>query len=123
MDIINKIDKVLNEVVDETITLYRGLEKKFDADHDLSSTDSPVDYSTWTNNPQLAREYAGKNGYVYKINLPKTELKDEYIDHDGERALVYKTGKSAGLNRVRGDEYLIYHDHDLFNIDSITEYK
>ena len=105
------------------ITLYRGLTKPFDPKHDLSTTDAPNGYSTWTDNPELATQYAGNGGYVYKIDLPLTELKSEYIDSDGERALFFNNQKKAGLNNISGNEYLVYNHHDMFNPSNIKLYK
>jgi len=107
----------------KTITLYRGLENKFNPSHDLTSTDAPRGYSTWTDNPKLAREYAGKNGFVYQIELLKSEEGETFIDDDGERPLFYNS-KKAGLNGVSGNEYLVYNDHDDYSHDlvKITNY-
>ena len=104
-----------------SVRLYRGLEQKFDKNYNLSSTDAPSGYSTWTDNPELAKQYAGKNGRVYKIDLPKNELKKELIDIDGERALFLDNQKAAGLNGVSGKEYLLYNDHELYNPNLIKE--
>lgn len=118
----NKI-KLIKDRIQENKTsnliLYRGLESEFNPNHDMSHTDAPNGYSTWTDNKELAKQYAGINGYIYKIELPMSELKDSYIDNDGERALVYKNNKPAGLNGVKGNEYLVYHYHDLFKINDI----
>lgn len=105
----------------KVIRLYRGLEKKFDPKHNLSTTDAPTGYSTWTDNKELAKQYAGKNGYIYYMDLPKIELKKEYIDEDGERALFFDNKKPAGLNGVKGKEFLVYTEHDLFDSKNIKE--
>ena len=43
-----------------------------------------------------------------------------FLLHDeGERGLFFNNEKGAGLNNVFGDEYLIYHDHELFNASLI----
>ena len=116
--------KIIFESTDANIIpLYRGLNKQFDPKYDLSTTDAPNGYSTWTDNPDLASQYAGKGGYVYKIDLPENELKSEYIDSDGERALFFNNQKKAGLNNVSGNEYLVYNHHDLFNISNVQLYK
>jgi len=107
----------------DTITLYRGLREKFDKNFDLSKTDAPTGYSTYTDNPNLAREYAGKNGKVYKIELPKNQLGKELLDNNGDRSLFLNNEKKAGLNNVSGNEYLIYNHHDLYNPNSISEFK
>jgi len=105
------------------ITLYRGLGQEIDSEHDLTTTDAPTGYSTWTDNPELARQYAGNKGNIYKIDLPRRELGNSYIDDEGERALFFNNEKPAGLNNVFGDEYLIYHDHELFNPSLIQLYS
>ncbi len=111
------------EETNNTKVLYRGLEKEFDSEYDLDSTDAVSGYSTWTDNPELARRYAGKGGYVYKLELPLSEMGDEYIDEDGERALFFNNEKKAGLDGISGDEYLVYHHHDLFDINSIILFE
>ena len=103
----------------ETITLYRGLETPFDPNHDMSSTDAPNGYSTWTNNLSLAKEYAGSDGFIYEITLPTTLMGEDYIDVDGERPLFFNNEKAAGLHGVSGDEFLLYHDHDEFDANMI----
>ena len=95
--------------------LYRGLEKPFDSSYNLSSTDAPQGYSTWTDNPQLARQYAGDSGFVYEIELPKYSEGSDLIDNEGERALFVNNQKKAGLNNISGDEYLVYQGHDNFS--------
>jgi hypothetical protein len=106
-------------VADRKITLYRGLEREFDKSHDISSTDAPHGYSTWTDNIKLAREYAGQNGFIYKIELPESSMGDSFIDEDGERPLFFDNDKGAGLNGVSGKEYLVYQDHEDFSFDMI----
>jgi hypothetical protein len=102
------------------ITLYRGMENEYNSKHDLSKTDAPHGYSTWTDNPNLAKKYAGQNGFIYKITLPISQMGNEYMDADGERTLFFNNEKKAGLDNISGNEYLIYHHHDLFNEDSIS---
>lgn len=105
------------------IRLYRGMEKKFDPKYDLSTTDAINGYSTWTDNIELAKQYAGKNGYVYQLDLPKEEMGEELIDDNGERALFINNKKPAGLNNIIGDEYLVYTYHDLYNPNDIKLVK
>ncbi len=105
------------------IRLYRGMKNKFDSEYDLSNTDAPIGYSTWTDNLDLAKQYAGKNGYVYQIDLPKEELGNEIIDSDGERALFVNNQKSAGINGVSGDEYLVYTYHELYDPNMVKLVK
>ena len=99
--------------------LFRGLEKPFDKLYDNNRRDSPQGYSTWTDSIALAREYAGKDGFLYVIQIPNKEIKREYINNDGDRAFVYSTGKPAGLHGVSGNEYLLYEYHDSFTHDQI----
>jgi len=108
----------------KTITLYRGLEEKFNPSYDLSKTDAPIGYSTWTDNPKLAKQYAGKNGFVYKVELPESEIGESFIDENGERPLFFKNEKGASLNGISGKEYLVYHDHDNYstNLIKLTNY-
>lgn len=105
------------------IRLYRGINHKFDENFDLAKSDAPIGYSTWTDNPHLARAYAGENGFVYKIDLPKDKLGESYIDEDGERPLFFNNGKAAGLNNITGNEYLVYHYHDYYGSHLISELK
>ena len=58
-----------------------------------------------------------------KIDLPKNKLGNELINIDGERALFVNNGKKAGLNNIKGDEYLVYNDHDLYSSEMVSEFK
>ena len=122
-DIYESLDVALKRLVesDGTIRLYRGLTKAFDAKHDLSQTDAPNGYSTWTDNPKLARAYAGDAGHVYYIDLPIDQQGDELINADGERVLFVDNEKKAGLHGIGGREYLVYTHHDLYDPASIGE--
>jgi hypothetical protein len=115
--------KKISNNTDDSIKLYRGLTKEFDPNYNLASTDAPMGYSTWTDNPQLAKQYAGNDGFVYEIKMPKSKLGKELIDSTGERALVVNNKKPAGLNNVSGDEYLIYTGHDDYNPSQIKLYN
>jgi len=114
---------VKQEPKSDEVRLYRGLEQKFDKDFDLAKTDAPNGYSTWTDNPELARQYAGKDGLVYEIDLPKKQKGIDLINQDGDRALFLNNEKPAGLNGIKGEEYLLYNDHELYNPDLIKEFK
>jgi len=105
----------------DSVRLYRGMTSKFDKNFDLSKTDAPNGYSTWTDNPELARQYAGDKGHIYQIDLPKKQEGMELLNNDGDRVLFLDNQKKAGLNNVSGKEYLIYNDHDLYNPDLIKE--
>lgn len=106
----------------DTMKLYRGLTKEYDPSYSLASTDAPIGYSTWTDNPELAKQYAGEKGFVYQIDLPKNKKGIEMIDKDGERYLFLNNQKKAGLNKVSGDEYLVYNYHDDFSPNLIKRY-
>lgn len=106
-------------VKNDSIRLYRGLEQEFKKDYNLSSTDAPQGYSTWTDNPELAKQYAGENGRVYYIDLPKSELGKEIVDQNGERPLFIDNEKKAGLNNISGKEYLVYTYHDNYDVNQI----
>jgi hypothetical protein len=103
--------------------LYRGLETPFNANHDITITDAPNGYSTWTDNPALATKYAGETGHVYYIDLPIDKEGTELIDEHGERPLYINNQKPAGLDGITGDEYLIYVDHEDYASDLIIELK
>jgi hypothetical protein len=103
------------------IRLYRGMEQAFDKDYDLSKTDAPQGYSTWTDNIELAKQYAGENGRIYYIDLPVEQQGKELISESGDRALFVNNEKKAGLNNVSGNEYLVYNDHDAYTSDMVKE--
>lgn len=115
----NPPNPMLEATMPDTITLYRGLETKFNPNYDTNKTDAPPGYSTWTDNPDLARQYAGRHGFVYKLELPTSELGNEYIDVDGERVLFFANLKPAGLNGISGNEYLVYTHHEKYDPTSI----
>ena len=108
-----------------TLRLYRGLENKFDKSYDIMSTDAPAGYSTWTDSLALAKEYAGADGYVYYMDLPLEQLGDGVIDENpksetfGDRNLFFDNEKGAGINNAYGKEYLVYTEHDDFDIRDI----
>ena len=105
------------------IRLYRGMNQKFDFNYDLSKTDAPHGYITFTDNIELARQYAGKKGYIYKIDLPKKEQGEELVNSDGERVLFVNNKKPAGLNNISGNEYLVYTKHFLYSSNDIELVK
>lgn len=115
--------------VSGNIRLYRGLEQPFNPKHDITKTDAPQGYSTWTDNVKLAKQYAGEGGYIYYIDLPKSEMGDSPIDENpksdtyGDRYLFYFNNKPASLNGVKGKEYLVYTDHELYDVKKIKQYK
>ena len=127
MNILNELEYIIENI--NTVRLYRGLENKFDPNYNLTSTDAPHGYCTWTDNPELAKKYAGTDGYVYYIDLPKSEQGDSVIDENpnsetyGDRTLFFFNDKSCGLDGICGKEFLVYVDHDLFDISMIKEYN
>ena len=96
------------------ITLYRGLREEYKSSYDLCKTDAPNGYSTWTDNEKLAWQYAGLDGYVYSIQLPLIFMANDIFDANGERTLFLNNEKLCGLNGIGGNEYLVYHHHELF---------
>ena len=96
----------------KTIRLYRGLENPWDVSYDRSRMDSPIGYSTWTDNPSLAKQY-GK--YVYYIDLPLDMMGDDVMDSEGNRYLFYYKDKACGLNGVCGREYLVFDDYEDYS--------
>ena len=90
-----------------TVRLYRGLEQEYDPNYPSSRLDTNG-YESWTDNPELAKQYGEK---VYYIDVPENDIKNSYIDENpdsptyGDRYPLYKTTKSAGLNGVNGNEY------------------
>lgn len=114
-----KFTEWLKENKEDQIRLYRGLTQQFDDKYNLHKTDAPTGYSTWTDNPELAKQYAGGGGFIYYIDLPRSKLGNEIIDDEGERSLFFLNNKPAGLNQIRGNEYLIYTHHDLYDPSQI----
>ena len=92
---------------------FRGLQNKYDPDFDKSKLDNPNGYESWTDSYDLAKEYAGKDGYVYSIEIDKDKVnKEDIFDSDGERSLMYSNDKPVALREVSGEEYMLYTDHD-----------
>lgn len=94
---------------DSMMTLYRGLTQKYDPKYPVAKLDTSG-YESWTDNPELARQYGD---YVYSIDVPKTDIKDSYLDENpnsptyGDRNPIYGIDKKAGLNGISGKEYLL----------------
>lgn len=112
-----------------TIRLYRGLTQRFVSGYDLSKSDAPYGYGTWTDSLELAKQYAGANGYIYYIDLPVSEMGKSAIDENpksktyGDRFLFFFNAKPASLNGVKGREALVYTLHDLYSSTMVKEYK
>ena len=97
-------------------TYYRGLTQKYDPNYDKSKLDNPNGYESWTDSLELAKEYAGKNGYVYSVEIPNNEFNtDDIYDQDGERSLMYYNDKPVALHGVEGEEFMLYTDHEKWN--------
>ena len=97
-------------------TYYRGLTQKYDPNYDKSKLDNPNGYESWTDSLELAKEYAGKNGYVYSVEIPNNELNpDDIYDQEGERSLMYYNDKPVALHGVEGEEFMLYTDHEKWN--------
>lgn len=97
-------------------TYYRGLTQKYDPNYDKSKLDNPNGYESWTDSLELAKEYAGKDGYVYSVDVPDNELNpDDIYDQDGERSLMYYNNKPVALHGVEGEEFMLYTDHEKWN--------
>lgn len=105
----------------QMISLYRGLTSEFDQNFNLS--EAPAGYSYWTDNPDLAKQYAGSEGFVYRIELPLSEMGSAYIDDEGERPLFFKSDRQCSFNNICGNEYLLYHNHERFPREKITLFK
>lgn len=92
--------------------LYRGLSQEYDPNYPVSKLDTSG-YESWTDNPELARQY-GKN--VYYTDVPESDIKTSYMDENpqsetyGDRNLWHSITKPAGLNGISGTEYLLYMD-------------
>lgn len=104
------VSKVATDTAsDGMMTLYRGLEQKYDPKYPVAKLDTSG-YESWTDNPELARQYGD---YVYSIDVPKSDIKTSYLDEDpmsptyGDRNPIYEIDKKAGLNGVSGKEYLL----------------
>ena len=94
-------------------TLFRGLTQEYDPDYDKSKLDNPNGYESWTDSYDLAKEYAGENGYVYSTEVPNKDLNTEDIfDENGDRSLVYWNDKPVGLHGVEGEEFMVYTEHE-----------
>ena len=97
-------------------TYYRGITQKYEPSYDKSKLDNPNGYESWTDSLELAKEYAGKNGYVYSVEIPNKELNpNDIYDKDGERSLMYYNDKPVALHGVEGEEFMLYTDHEKWN--------
>jgi hypothetical protein len=99
-----------------TTKYYRGLTQKYDPNYDKSKLDNQNGYESWTDSKELAQEYAGKNGYVYSVEIPNKELNtDDIFDEEGERSLMYYNDKPVALHGIEGEEFMLYTDHEKWN--------
>ena len=98
-----------NLASDGMMTLYRGLTQEYDPKFPVAKLDTSG-YESWTDNPELAKQYGD---YVYSIDVPKADIKTSYLDENpnsltyGDRNPIYSIDKKAGLNGVKGNEYLL----------------
>lgn len=101
---------------DKKTTLFRGLTQKYDPNFDNTKLDNPNGYESWTDNYDLAKQYAGEDGYVYSTEIDNNEINTtDILDENGDRSLVYWNDKPVGLNGQSGEEYMVYTDHDDHN--------
>lgn len=98
--------------------LYRGLNNEFDKSYDRTSIDNPNGYESWTDNPNLAKEY-GKN--VYFMDVPTKDIGTEVLDKNGNRYMTYVHDKKVALNGKSGKEYMMYTDHDKYLKSTYTK--
>ena len=98
--------------------LFRGLNNEFDKSYDRTSIDNPNGYESWTDNPNLAKEY-GKN--VYYMDVPTKDIGTEVLDENGNRYMTYVHDKKVGLNGKSGKEYMMYTDHDKYLKSTYTK--
>lgn len=100
----------------EKTKFYRGLTQKYDPNYDKSKLDNPNGYESWTDSKELAQEYAGKNGYVYSVEVPNKDINQEDIfNSDGDRSLMYYNNKPVALHGVEGEEFMLYTEHEDWN--------
>ena len=105
--------KLLRFPKKDNTTLFRGLTQKYDKNFDKSKLDNPNGYESWTDSYDLAKEYAGENGYVYSVEVPNKDLNTQDIyNEDGDRSLVYWNDKPVALHGVEGEEFMLYTDHE-----------
>ena len=100
------------------IRLYRGLEQEFDKNYDRTSIDNPNGYESWTDNPNLAKNY-GKN--VYYMDVPTKDIGKNVMDSEGNRYMTYVHDKKVGLKGESGKEYMMYTDHDKYLKSTYTK--
>lgn len=101
-------DISLDSPVPEGYTrLYRGLENELDPK--IIPTKSPVavGYESWTDDYNLANEYATPNGYVYSVDVPNNRISDSMVDAEGNRGLVARATVPTELNGASGIEYML----------------
>ena len=123
------IKGLVEEALDKNNTqrFYRGLSKEYDPSL-LNKTYATNDYTYWTDNPEVAEQYAGENGFVYYIDIPISLVSDDLIDEDptsetyGDRNLMVSNGKPISINGITGEEYILYNMHEYFE-DNPLELK
>lgn len=111
----------LPKVKDGYTRLYRGLNNEYNPNYDRTGLDSPNGYDTLTDSYELAKRYGDK---VYYIDIPTEQIGNSVIDENpnsenyGDRYLAYKDDKPASLDGIKGNEYLLYTDHENFNSEN-----
>jgi len=121
------LEYLIEEISDtDTQRFYRGLKEKINPDL-ISTKYATNGYSYWTDNVDVAKEYAGPEGYVYYIDIPTSLISDELIDEDptsetfGDRNLMVHNGKDISINDITGKEYLLYQEHEYFDDNSLHD--
>jgi len=108
---------------EDMVNLYRGMSQKFDPNYDLNNTGALNGYTYYTDNPSMAREYAGKDGYVYQYQVPKSSLGDDIMNEDGDRVLAYKNSDKKLATGTKGGEYMVYNDHENYDPNNVKLYE
>lgn len=109
--------------------LYRGLDREFDPGHEDIPIGAPRGYSHWTDNPGIARQYAGPDGHVYQYDLPDEAMGSKWLDEnaDGKTPLYFDNGEMIGhpgmRPKLKGREYVVYNEHPDYDPTQIKPYK
>lgn len=114
-----------DEPVKEGYTrLYRGISGEYDKKYDPKKKDNPEGYESWTEDYDLAKAY-GKD--VYYTDIKTSDIKSSYLDEDpksetyGDRHFVYKNDKPVGINDKKGNEFLMYTEHEDYQKQTINK--
>lgn len=63
------------------------------------------------NHGQIVINLQDNTEIMFNIDVPLDEVGTEVMNEDGDRFLVYKNDKPAGVNNATSDEYLLYTDY------------